>query len=37
MNAYKINGVSRIGVFVIEGGLEIVVENSVVFDGFVMN
>lgn len=37
MNAHKINGVLRTGAFATEGGLETVVENLVVLDGFAMN
>lgn len=37
MNAHKINGVPRTGASATEGGLETVVENSVVLDGSAMN
>ncbi len=37
MNAHKINSVPRTGASATEGGLETVVENSVVFDGSAMN
>lgn len=37
MNAHKINGVPRTGASATEGGLETVLENSVVLDGSAMN